>query len=141
MVDTGNCNLNVKTPRLIIQPLAENCFRHGFSNTEPPWHIRVRVYSDEKMWYAEIVDNGGGIPPESVDQVNRNVERFFEHPQQEMERLGIGGLGLTSSVIRLKLFYGQDMVFSVASGNDGGAAVTVGGKLQPNCNGIEEDKK
>ncbi len=90
-LDTGNCNLNVKTPRLIIQPLAENCFRHGFSNTEPPWHIRVRVYSDEKMWYAEIVDNGGGIPPESVDQVNRNVERFFEHPQQEMERLASAG--------------------------------------------------
>jgi hypothetical protein len=29
-------------PKLIVQPLAENCFKHGFSGCRPPWRIDIR---------------------------------------------------------------------------------------------------
>lgn len=45
---------SIFVPKLILQPLIENCFQHGFQQTEyeilPPWKIRITSFSDDTYW-------------------------------------------------------------------------------------------
>lgn len=42
---------NVPLPRLIIQPLVENCFKHAFAGCNPPWYIRIKC---ELNWKSDF---------------------------------------------------------------------------------------
>lgn len=43
---------NVPLPRLIIQPLIENCFKHAFAGCTPPWHISIKCEFSWKSDYS-----------------------------------------------------------------------------------------
>ncbi|MBQ3463180.1 MAG: hypothetical protein IJH36_08735, partial [Clostridia bacterium] len=53
--------MNMAVPKLTIQPLAENCFMHGFKGKEPPWNIDIQLRGNPKKWELTIQDNGTGI--------------------------------------------------------------------------------
>lgn len=131
-IEVEACPLDTLVPRLIMQPLAENCFQHGFQSVAPPWEIGVRIYSRDGMWYVSMRDNGSGIADKAVERVEHHVEAYFRNPKQELKRLAIGGLGLTSSFIRLKLFYGSGAYSHVSSNHHGGTTVTIGGYIMRN---------
>lgn len=55
-------------PAMLLQPLIENCFDHGFENDVPGQRIRVNIYPEPSMelLQIEITDNGKGYAPENV---------------------------------------------------------------------------
>lgn len=56
-------------PKLSLQPLVENCFNHGFRNRIPPYNIWVSAdLKGDELW-IEIRDNGSGIPPERLKEI------------------------------------------------------------------------
>ena len=117
----------VRVPRLILQPLVENAFRHGFSNNRPPWIIRVVASVDDARWSVTIEDNGTGIDPDLWARVQARVEEFLLHPADALTHGRIGGLGLVNTVVRLRLKYGQTSIFEIVSREDGGTRITLGG--------------
>lgn len=119
-----------KVPRLLLQPMAENCFKHGFKNAAPPWHIRLRVRCTEETWELYMQDNGAGFSAQDIERVYRRIEEFRADPAGNYKQLRIDdGLGLASIVLRLLLMGYGDIRFRIESPPGGGAAVVIGGTL------------
>ncbi len=103
----------VKMPPLILQPLMENGFIHGFRDMEEIGLITVTVRQYPDHIRILIRDNGNGIPEDKVKQLN---EEGFRHDQSGAEHSGhTTGLGLGNVYERLRYFYDHEDVLSVRS--------------------------
>lgn len=115
-------------PRLSFQPIIENCFQHAFKKALPPWHVRVYAWTDAQGWYVQVTDNGQGITQSAVKKLEETLERFLKNPGDVMASLKLGGMGLINTIARLRLRYGEDIVYKIESPPSGGTLVTLGGK-------------
>lgn len=61
---------NVRVPKLIVQPICENCFKHGLKHVAPMWRIQVNAWVENKHWYIRIKDNGSGFTQEYLEEFN-----------------------------------------------------------------------
>ncbi|MBB3067665.1 sensor histidine kinase YesM [Paenibacillus baekrokdamisoli] len=53
--------MNVKVPKLILQPLVENAFIHGIDANKEQGVLIIRAYEENYEMIIEVEDNGGGI--------------------------------------------------------------------------------
>lgn len=117
-------------PKLIIQPVCENSFNHAFKVIEPDWKLNIKAYSKDKQWFVEIKDNGKGFNEEFLNKVElmrKNVS--MENAKAALEKLEIGGLSILNIYMRLRLIYGEGMVFILRNDADG-ATVVLGGEIE-----------
>lgn len=112
----------VTIPKLVIQPLCENCFTHGFSNLEPPYNIGINILRFSGGWMIRITDNGTGFDEETRLKI---LERANNASYEDLNKMQLGGLGLVSSVVRLKLFTGCRVVCGIESGGKTGNVVEI----------------
>jgi HAMP domain-containing protein len=91
---------NETMPKLSIQPLCENCFNHAFSSVEPPYDIRVFVRAEADGWSVEVLDNGAGFGERERAAI---LKRAGEADYKDIKDFKIGGLGIMSSVVRMRL--------------------------------------
>ncbi|WP_342504790.1 histidine kinase [Sporosarcina sp. FSL K6-2383] len=49
----------------IIQPLVENCIKHGFNNYFKQGIINIRCYQVDNQLWIDVIDNGWGFQPTS----------------------------------------------------------------------------
>lgn len=108
----------VELPKLLLQPLVENCFKHGF-NIRPPWEIKVEGRREGNRWQISVVDNGVGFPPERLTVLNQTSA----NPDINASN----SLGLLNIRSRLQLQYKENAVFLVENLPEGGSRVTIGG--------------
>ncbi len=93
--------LDIIVPKLIIQPICENSFMHGFGEKEPPYKIEVKIKKFGDSVSMKVIDNGQGFSDEKrLDLLNKlNSEIDIDFTDKKF-----GGLGLGATVERLKLF-------------------------------------
>lgn len=132
-IDGEICGLPV--PKLIIQPLVENCVKYALE-VRPPWQIAVRGYAEGDGWRIRVSDNGPGFSAEYLDFFAG--KRAEIRPGEPLPRLSVNGMGLLNLYTRLLLLYGEALFFSLENLPGGGACVTVGGPL-PEKTGDEDD--
>lgn len=60
---------DIMVPKLMLQPLVENCFNHGFKEKLPPWKLEVIAVKEENCLCITIRDNGFGMPPEQLEHL------------------------------------------------------------------------
>jgi len=113
--------LNLAVPKLLVQPLAENCFKHGFKMSPPPWNIDIRMRGDARRWELVIKDNGVGVTEERIAEIREKIDRAAE----EMSVSDIGGVGLVNTVVRLKLTHSRRVDYSIKSGSGTTIRITV----------------
>lgn len=90
-------------PSLILQPIVENCFRHGFSADHPNLRIRVSAEARTDDTLAIVIqDNGVGAPPALTE-----------------------GVGLGTLRRRLAALHGADAALNWDSPIEGGFRVTL----------------
>ncbi|OAS18712.1 sensor histidine kinase [Paenibacillus oryzisoli] len=126
-VDIEEEALSISIPKLMLQPLIENCFQHAFITIAPPWHIEVSIWLDTSHWYMQVKDNGSGFHPEALQNFIRKTEQFTDNMSAGLLDLKLGGLGLHHAIVRLKLLYGEHMVFKVETNEPHGSIITIGG--------------
>ena len=127
----------IKVPRLLIQPLVENCIKYAL-NVDPPWVIHITGYIKDSCWVIQVKDNGSGFPPDFLDSFHKKVlEIDWKKPLPE---LSINGMGILNLYMRLFLKYKQDLIFSLDNLPGNGACVTIGGPLTQNI-GDKNDEK
>jgi sensor histidine kinase YesM len=125
-IEVPESMLALTVPKLVVQPLAENSIKHGF-NVCPPWHLTIRGFEAKGGWRIEVADDGIGFDPEALGALRARIGE--RGGPGEFAPIGIEGSGLLNIVLRLRLLYGDDYAFEVAERPEGGARVTIGGRV------------
>lgn len=97
-------------PKMIIQPLIENYFKHGFEGGDKASMIAIRCYlsEDGQFVHIGIEDNGSGISEEELESLRRKLG------DSQTVRTGMtGSIGLANVYSRLKLYYRDQAQMSV----------------------------
>ncbi len=117
--------LNVPIPKLVIQPIIENCFKYAF-DIYPPWSIRILGEISEDKWQITISDNGKGFDEGVLEWIQSRLrEESFQFPQEAGEKTG-----LLNIFFRLKILYRKDAVFKIINNPSGGSTIAIGGLVQ-----------
>jgi two-component system sensor histidine kinase YesM len=123
-IEIDNKMKEIRIPKLIIQPLAENAIKYG-TYREPPWNVRIFGHKTDNYWQITVEDNGTGFDNDKLNAINEKIEEINRNgliPSLELE-----GMGLLNIYIRLKLAYKNKMIFQLGNSIDGGAVITIGG--------------
>lgn len=123
-MDIDESMYHIRIPKLIIQPLLENCIKYAI-HVIPPWVIHIEGSTEENTWYIKVTDNGSGFDPEKLKALESTLASIV--PEKSLPELQIDGMGLINLYIRLKLAYREDAVFKIRNLPDGGTEVTIGG--------------
>ena len=88
--------------KLTLQPLVENALYHGIKNKRGMGRIRVSGHIDSGYLVFLVTDNGMGMTPERLAEVQREMNS--EHLDEQ--NIDPSGFGLYNVVQRIKLNYG-----------------------------------
>ena len=100
--------LDVIVPSLLLQPLVENCIKHGFARKVGPGTITIRSRREHDLAIIEIEDDGLGISDERVPHA-----------------LLSSGIGLSNVNERLRVLYGVEGRFALVGSPGKGAIARV----------------
>ncbi|OXS61730.1 hypothetical protein B1A99_03720 [Cohnella sp. CIP 111063] len=110
-------------PKMTIQPLVENYFKHAFDRQSGNGRLAIRV---EKVEAAEgprlrivVEDNGPGMDEAEMASVTQAVHR----PPDQHE--SYGKVGLVNLFRRIRLYYGDSAETKMENGEGGGFRVTL----------------
>ena len=104
------------TIKLIIQPLLENAIYYGMEAMDGDGEILVQGYTQNGDIYIDVIDNGIGMPPETVEHLLTDGK---------YERKRGSGIGLKNVDQRIKLYFGQDYGLEIKSEPDVGTRVQI----------------
>lgn len=114
--------------KLLIQPICENSFKHGFKQKEGIKRIQVRAEADAGSWRVCVEDNGSGFPDEVIARFeNFKKNLSLDTLRDTLETAEPGGLTLENTCLRLYLTYGERFVFRIENTGEG-TGVVLGGE-------------
>lgn len=87
--------LSCKIYKQLLQPFVENAIIHGLKDASGEAVLTVSFSGDGDMIHIIVRDNGKGMPPLLVDELNRRESNFGNH------------IGLENVLSRLKIYYGD----------------------------------
>lgn len=94
-------------PKLLLQPVVENCIVHGFGQTMQDGIIRITTECDDDFWYI-MVSNNGAVVDHEIDLRNVKItsaDRF-------------SGIGTVNVNNRLKLYFGDESGLRIYADED-----------------------
>lgn len=116
--------------KLLLQPFVENAINHGFRRMSMPCRIEISMRLAGEQFYIRIRDNGCGIPPDLVEELNNKNSSDGHH------------VGVANVRKRLELYYSDDheMYFESREGQGTSVhlfirAVRGGGQNEDNYSG------
>ncbi|MEH7387396.1 sensor histidine kinase [Bacillus sp. JJ1521] len=108
----------VKVPKMILQPIIENYFKHGFDDRTEVGNIALTCTIEDNELFIEVKDNGTGVSEE-------RLQKIYSHFHSETS-LGEGtNIGLKNVYARLKLYYHDQAALQLQNNEEGGLLVTM----------------
>lgn len=98
--------LNIRIPKLLIQPLVENAIMHGIESSREQGIVLVKIKrtNDSSNLLVTVKDNGPGINKETLNALNLAIKNDNVSSFKGM------GMALTNVNKRIKLYYeGYDL--------------------------------
>lgn len=121
---------HIQLPKLVIEPLAENCFKHGFRECVPPLFICIEGALENGCWSICIRDNGSGISKETIAEFESFKKSYCQGRETPLYgELCIDGLGLKNIYGRLFLFFHENVNLTIGNQPEGGGMVIIKGVL------------
>lgn len=105
-LDIDPATTKAMVPNLILQPLAENAVRHGFSRSAAPGMVGIRSKIEGDQLRLTVYDNGAGLP----DNWQLN---------------GSAGIGLANTAARLQQLYDDKHTFDIRNRDSAGVEVVI----------------
>lgn len=93
--------LQVKIPKLILQPLVENSLYHGIRLTGERGFIKITIYSKDGFIHIVVFDNGIGMSPEKIENI-MTTDQYKN-------------FGFKGTIERIKYYYGCNDVYEIRS--------------------------
>lgn len=112
-------NTNVKIPCMILQPLIENCIKHGKSKSEKSV-IELNIYDKDNYIALDVKDNGEGFP-KNVKEKLLSEKLFSDENENDNKEKASDGLNiaLKNVIKRLKIYYPNEKnVFSILNNSE-----------------------
>lgn len=104
--------------KMLLQPIVENCYFHGFSGAEGE-ELRIAASCADGLFRLTVADNGRGMNGERLAQVQYTLAHH------ETGAAARHGMALTNVCDRLQLVYGAEAGLSIRSAPGAGTEVTV----------------
>ena len=98
---------DVEMPSMILQPIVENCVKHGIREMMGEGKIKMSVYALDDTACIRIEDNGAGMDEETIESLKNG--------NPAPGKKDSNGIGMDNVYARLKLFCGSDDCFSIES--------------------------
>jgi two-component system sensor histidine kinase YesM len=117
---------SILIPKLIVQPIVENAFKHGFS-LSPPWNLNITSCIKDDKWLIYIEDNGGYLSDSKKDELLSTLYNL--NKDEELKTLKIGGMGIKNVYLRLKLLYNEQAIFLIDNSKNNKTIFTIGGPI------------
>lgn len=108
-IDVAPEIMQMRIPKLTLQPLVENAIYHGLKPLGKNGRIRITGEMDEDWVYIKVADNGIGFSKESFS-------RALEQGREENDS---DSFGLKNSARRIAMFYNSDSGLSLDQGEEG----------------------
>lgn len=107
--------LDIKIPRLLIQPLIENAIYHGLEKDKEVGIIIItaKIIDDKVM--ISVMDNGEGIGEKELKLINESLSLDNETYYKSLNTGKRKGIGLDNVNRRIKLFYGDEYGLTIES--------------------------
>ena len=134
-IDIDKKMLSLDVPRLLLQPLVENCVKYALTY-DPPWIISIKGTIRARSWIVKIQDNGAGFSEDYLSSFGQKIREL--NPETPLP--SINGMGLFNLYMRLYLRYKDDIIFKLENLPEGGACVTAGGPLDSGGNTDENSE-
>lgn len=106
---------SILTPKIWMQPIMENFFKHNFRNDEQIKVIVLRVKCVRGGTEFRFFDNVGELTPGQLADINDAIAR--QSPA--------GGIGLSNVSHRLRLYYGERVRMSAENNRPAGVCIRV----------------
>ena len=118
--DVEESSLDVLIPKMLIQPLVENYFKHGMNPLAENNYILIRSrWLSPSILQIAVENNGNRVPEQKLELLR---QRLMELELLALEQLEVSaddgtetenGIGLINIMTRLKLYYRGNANFSI----------------------------
>lgn len=110
--------MNMNVPKMILQPIIENYFKHGFDIRDGVGRIDMTFKQKESFLNIQISDNGSGVSESRLEEIRQLLDG---------RRKGVGeeNIGLRNVYARLKLYFGERATLKLQNNENGGLLVTM----------------
>jgi len=125
--DVPNIHFIEQIPVMTLQPLVENCIKHGLDNAIGK--VVLHIVEQDNNIVISITDNGKGFPQDVKQQILKAVNSERNNLQEVLVALDANsavkkdqsnnGTGLINVFMRLKLYYHKDDVFEITKNEEG----------------------
>jgi two-component system sensor histidine kinase YesM len=99
---------HIKVPKMILQPLVENCIIHGIEGGSGTGFIHVTSAKHGLFLIIKIIDSGKGLKAKELMQIHQQFNSNQVHSDRE-------GIGLMNVLNRLSLAYGEHFTWNMTS--------------------------
>ncbi|MCR2805219.1 cache domain-containing sensor histidine kinase [Paenibacillus soyae] len=115
----------VLVPKMILQPLLENFFKHGFMQSGEPTRLVVSstIVREPDLLVLEVSDNGSGVTDERLAELQKQLDEPLASLASDTSE--DGGIGLRNVLARLQLHHSPDASMRVARSEDNGFTVSI----------------
>lgn len=117
--------LDIKMPRMILQPLVENAFIHGIGDLENGGQITLRVEKNPDKAVVSIEDNGKGMDREKIESILKESLEQYDVTRVHENTGHTNGIGLNNIISRLRLYFGKDDIIGIYSSPGNGTRVVI----------------
>jgi len=107
----------MKVMKFVLQPLVENAITHGIEKLENNGTIRLSIQASEGHLAVEVGDNGIGMDVGRLELVRQSIQG-----SNDIENRGIG---LRNIYERIRWYYGETAILTIASKEGEGTTVKV----------------
>lgn len=122
--------LDVPFYKFILQPLVENCIKHGFRDKREECCVTIQIKEKGGNVSVIVVDNGGGIKKEKLDQ----IEETFSLIRMGVKIKSGKHIGLHNVYQRLWMGYQEKFQFNIRSRAEFGTKMEIiVPKEEPKC--------
>ncbi|HWO97688.1 MAG TPA: sensor histidine kinase [Bacillus sp. (in: firmicutes)] len=112
---------NVLLPKMILQPIVENCFKYGFDQKVEKVFIHIRAFVKDSGTVCIIVeDNGNGVNEKLLQVIQSEIAGTAPAKPEKRE-----AIGLKNIYDRLNIYYSHQAKMSITSIENHSFTVTI----------------
>ena len=102
--------------KLLLQPFIENAILHGFEGIDRAHRLQMCMKREADFLKIEIADNGCGISPEKVQEINDGIFKKSDDKNH---------IGMENAITRLHIYYGESVRIVIESEPGSGTTVRI----------------